>query len=118
MIHMGTLMFAIAFGLVVADTARHQPKRVSQARGAPGKTPFVAAVETTQDGKSVRLKLRRATSFCRHAIWGFAKSSLNPDCAVVSDGLLRFTSVTDAGCSHQVIRTGSGRQAARTPAFN
>ena len=28
-------------------------------RGAPGKTPFVAAVETTPEGKPVRLKLRR-----------------------------------------------------------
>jgi hypothetical protein len=28
-------------------------------RGAPGKTPFVAAVETTPDGKPVQLKLRR-----------------------------------------------------------
>jgi hypothetical protein len=27
-------------------------------RGAPGKTPFVAAVETSEDGKPVRLKLR------------------------------------------------------------
>ena len=33
-------------------------------RGAPGKTPFVAAVETTTEGKPVRLKLRRVTSFC------------------------------------------------------
>ena len=28
-------------------------------RGAPGKTPIVAAVETTADGKPVRLKIRR-----------------------------------------------------------
>ena len=39
-------------------------------RGAPGKTPFVAAVETTPEGKPVRLKLRRVTSFCTHAISG------------------------------------------------
>ena len=32
-------------------------------RGAPGKTPFVVAVETTAEGKPVRLKLRRVTSF-------------------------------------------------------
>src|SRR5271154_6091351 len=44
-------------------------------RGAPGKTPFVAAVETTTEGKPIRLKL------------------------------------------HQVIKTGSGPKAARTPAF-
>jgi ribosomal protein L37AE/L43A len=73
-------------------------------RGAPGKTPFVAAVETTAEGKPVRLKLRRVTSFCAASIAGFAKHSLGPDCA-------------DAGCAHQVVTTGSGPKAARTPAF-
>jgi transposase-like protein len=77
-------------------------------RGAPGKTPFVAAVETTAEGKPVRLKLRRVTSFCAASIAGFAKRSLDPDCAVVSDGLQCFASVTYAGCAHQVVTTGSG----------
>ena len=86
-------------------------------RGAPGKTPFVAAVETTTEGKPVRLKLRRVTSFCASSIVGFAKCSLDPNCSVVSDGLQCFTSVADAGCAHQVVKTGSGPKAARTPAF-
>ena len=86
-------------------------------RGAPGKTPFVAAVETTTEGKPVRLKLRRVTSFCATSIAGFAKRSLDPNCSVVSDGLQCFTSVADAGCAHQVVKTGSGPKAARTPAF-
>src|SRR5277367_6091780 len=77
-------------------------------RGAPGKTPFVAAVETTPEGKPVRLKMRRVTSFCGHEISIFAKRSLDPNCAVVSDGLQCFGRVKDAGCSHQVIITGSG----------
>jgi transposase-like protein len=87
-------------------------------RGAPGKTPFVAAVETTPAGKPVRLKRRRVARFCSHSISGFAKRSLDPACEVVSDGLACFAAVTDAGCSHQVVKTGSGPAAARTPAFN
>src|SRR5947209_475655 len=86
-------------------------------RGAPGKTPFVAAVETTPEGKPVRLKLRRVTSFCNHAISGFAKRSLDPACAVVSDGLACFGAVKEAGCQHQVTKTGSGPAAAQVPAF-
>ena len=82
-------------------------------RGAPGKTPFVAAVETTTAGKPVRLKLRRVTSFCATSIAGFAERSLDPNCSVVSDGLQCFTSVADAGCAHQVVKTGSGPKAAR-----
>ncbi len=83
----------------------------------PGKTPFVAAVETRPEGKPVRLKLRRVSSFCNHALSSFAKRSLDPTCEVVSDGLACFGAVADAGCSHQVVKTGSGPAAARTPTF-
>ena len=86
-------------------------------RGAPGKTPFVAAVETTPEGKPVRLLLRRVSRFCAASLSGFAKRSLDPDCSVVSDGLECFAGVADAGCAHQVIKTESGPKAARTPAF-
>ena len=86
-------------------------------RGAPGKTPFVAAVETTPEGKPVRLKLGRVASFCSASIAGFAKRSLDPACTVVSDGLQCFGSVADAGCDHQAIKTGSGPAAAQVPAF-
>ena len=86
-------------------------------RGSPGKTPFLAAVETTPDGKPVRLKLHRVTSFCSRAVEGFAKRSLERTCEVVSDGLPCFAAVTKAGCQHTTIKTGSGARAARTPAF-
>ena len=86
-------------------------------RGAPGKTPFVAAAETTPDGKPTRLKLRRVSGFCSHAISAFAKSSLNADCVVVSDGLRCFNAVTDAGCTHEVVITGSGPAGARSATF-
>ena len=86
-------------------------------RGAPGKTPFVAAVETTPEGKPVRLKLRRVAGFTGQAISCFALHSLDPSCAVVSDGLACFSRVTDAGCEHQAIRTGSGSASARNPTF-
>ena len=86
-------------------------------RGSPGKTPFLAAVETTPESKPVRQKLRRVGSFCRRAVEGFARHSLDPACEVVSDGLPCFAAVTKAGCQHTVIKTGSGARAARTPAF-
>ena len=86
-------------------------------RGAPGKTPFVAAVETTPDGKPFRLKLRRVAGFTGQAISRFALRSLGSSCTVVSDGLACFGHVTDAECEHQVILTGGGAPAVRTPAF-
>jgi hypothetical protein len=65
----------------------------------------------------MQLRLRRVASFCNHAISMFAKRSLDPSCAVVSDGLACFGAVTKAGCAHEVIITGSGAAAARTPGF-
>ena len=86
-------------------------------RGAPGKTPFVVAVETTPEGKPVRIKLGRVDGFTGKAVAGFAKRNLNAACMVISDGLQCFSSVKEAGCRHQAIHTGSGPAAARTPAF-
>lgn len=86
-------------------------------RGAPGKTPFVAAVETTPEGKPVRMKLSRVAGFSGKAIATFARRNLEPSCEVVSDGLHCFASVTEAGCAHQAIKTGSGATSVRLPAF-
>jgi len=86
-------------------------------RGAPGKTPFVAAVETTPDGKPVRVQLRRVASFCKQTLETFARRNINPTAEVVSDGLGCFTGVAEAGCKHTVIKTGSGPEAVRKPAF-
>jgi transposase-like protein len=87
-------------------------------RGAAGKTPFLAAVETTPEGKPVRMQLRRVVGFRNASIAAFAKQSLGPACAVVSDGLACFAAVKDAGCGHMTVKTGSGSKAAKTPAFN
>ena len=86
-------------------------------RGAPGKTPIIAAVETTPEGKPVRLKLRRVKAFRRKEVEKLARRSLDPGSNVVSDGLACFRGVADAGCTHQPIHTGSGRKTALTPAF-
>ena len=86
-------------------------------RGAPGKTPFVAAVETTPEGKPVRIKLGRVEGFTGKAISAFARRNFHPGCAVVSDGLHCFGGVTAAGCAHEAIITGSGPAAVRIPAF-
>jgi hypothetical protein len=84
-------------------------------RGSPGKTPIVAAVETTPEGKPIQLKLRRVTGFRRAAIATLAKRNFDPASTVVSDGLRCFTGVSNAGCVHQPIITGSGRKAALNP---
>jgi len=86
-------------------------------RGSPGKTPIVVAVETTPQGQPIRLKLRRVNG-CRQAdIASLAKHNFDPASTVISDGLRCFTAVSNAGCDHHPIITGSGRKAALNPAF-
>ena len=86
-------------------------------RGAAGKTPFVAAVATTDDGKPDQIILRRVKTFSNFAIGKLAGTALVSGIVVVSDGLRCFTAVTQAGCTHEVIKTGGGAKAAKTPAF-
>jgi transposase-like protein len=86
-------------------------------RGAPGKTPIVAAVETTPQGQPIRLQLRRVKGFRRAEIATLATRNFAPASTVVSDGLRCFTAVINAGCVHQPIIAGAGRKAALNPAF-
>jgi transposase-like protein len=86
-------------------------------RGAAGKTPFVAAVATTEDGKPDQIMLRRVKAFSKFAIGKLASTALASGAEVVSDGLACFSAVVEAGCTHAAIKTGRGSRAAKTPAF-
>src|ERR1700757_3422517 len=54
-------------------------------RGSPGKTPIVAAVEPTPEGKPIRLKLRRVKGFRRAEIATLAQRNFHPASTVVSE---------------------------------
>ena len=86
-------------------------------RGSPGKLPIVAAVETTTDGKPVRVKTRRVKRFSKKHIEALAGRIVKRGSKVVTDGLGCFRGFAAAGCEHQAIVTGSGRKSARHPAF-
>lgn len=86
-------------------------------RGAAGKTPFIAAVETTPDRKPKRIRLKRIARFKRKRIKSVAKRVVAPGATVVTDGLSSFRGIPDAGFAHQVVVTGKGYRAARNPAF-
>ena len=86
-------------------------------RGAAGKTPFVAAVETTAERKPRRLKLTVVKGFRKKEIATLAKRDLAAGSNVVTDGLSCWTAVAAAGCTHFPMITGSGPQAARWAPF-
>jgi hypothetical protein len=106
-------------GRVEADDAylggeRNGGKR---GRGSPGKMPIVAAVETTETGKPVRVKIRRVKRFSKKQIERLATHIVKRGTKVVTDGLGCFRGFAAAGCTHEAIIAGSGRKAARHPAF-
>jgi len=86
-------------------------------RGSPNKTPFVAAVETDENGHPRRLAMQVVEGFTLAEIADFARRKLAPSCEVFSDGLNCFPGVIEAGCSHSVCITGGGRRAAESPTF-
>ena len=86
-------------------------------RGAPGKTPFVAAVELNREGRPVRMGLSRVGAFRSEEIAAWARCHLEPGTVVVSDALGCFGAVRHAGCFHQPFVTGSGPASARHPAL-
>ena len=93
-------------GRVEMDDAYLGGKRKGKrGRGAAGKVPFVAAVETTDEGKPHRMKLNPVSGFTSFAISGFASSVLAGGCMVVTDGLPCFAAVTLQGFTHVSIRT-------------
>ena len=75
-------------------------------RGAPGKTPFVAAVETNDRGHPQRMKLTVVNGFRSVELAAWARQHLCEGSRVLSDGLACFHAVTDARCSHDRVVTG------------
>jgi len=86
-------------------------------RGAAGKTPFVAAVETTADRRPRRLRLTVVKGFRKKEIERLAKRDFAAGSNVITDGLSCWTAVTTADCTHFPMVTGPGSRAAKWAPF-
>jgi transposase-like protein len=86
-------------------------------RGAPGKSPFVAALSRNTKGHPVHIRLSRVKTFSSEAIKHWADHHLNPKSIVISDGLGCFRSFEDCGHIHGAIITGDGRNPEKMKPF-
>jgi len=86
-------------------------------RGAAGKTPFVAAVETTNEHAPVRVKLTVVKGFRTDEILSWSQQHITKGSTVISDGLACFNAVVDAGCAHDKIVCGGGRASVEESEF-
>ena len=86
-------------------------------RGAPGKSPLIAAVATNEQGHPIAMRLTRIKGFRKDAITQWARKHLDTTCVVVSDGLSCFRGVKDIGCEHEAVVTGGGPSSVKLDAF-
>jgi transposase-like protein len=84
-------------------------------RGSENKVPFIAAVQTTEDGQPV-LACFAQRPFTKEAVEEFAAMSLVRPLTVVSDGLWCFTAAQSAGVHERVV-TGGGKASVKLPQF-
>ena len=92
-------------GLVQLDDAYWGGKRRGKSgRGARGKRPLVAAVQTDEEGHPQRMRLSCVGGFRLREIARWSKAHLNPCTQVYSDGLWCFAAVSQNGCTHHPVR--------------
>ena len=85
-------------------------------RGSENKVPFVAAVSVDAQGHPIYARFTALQGFTSTAIEGWARSTLDTECQVLTDGLPCFNGIADAGRSHAVIVAG-GRKPRDLPQF-
>ena len=77
-------------------------------RGAPAKYPFIAAAQTTDEGRPIRMKCSAVNGFRKQTVTQWAEKLLTGGSHVISDGLGGFRGIDDAGIEHSAIITGGG----------
>jgi ribosomal protein L37AE/L43A len=85
-------------------------------RGAQGKVSFVAAVQTTPEGRP-QFACLNVQPFSLRAVEAFAKRAIAPNAHVVSDGLSCFAAFAEADVRHQRILTGGRKASMRLVPF-
>lgn len=93
-------------------------KKGKRGRGSTNKTPFVAAVEKTEDGRPNRIKLQVVSGFRKAELKKWATSHLAKGATVLSDGLACFVGIKNAGYQHSSIIVGNSKDNKKTVLFN
>ena len=84
--------------------------------GSENKVSFIAAVQTTETGRPLRVCLKKL-EFTKEAIADWAKTALASSARVVSDPLWCFQAVTVAGAAHERTVTGGGAACVKLEQF-
>jgi hypothetical protein len=98
-------------GRVEMDDAYIGGKRKGgkRGRGSSGKTPFIAAVVTTEAGKPQRIKLNKVSCFGKKALLKVLPTILKGKCHVITDGLSCFNAISSCNFEHSPIKTSNNK---------
>ena len=86
-------------------------------RGSSNKVPFVAAVQTSEDGRPLYVRFDCIQRFDHSAIEAWSQQALAFSTQAYSDGLPGFSILSEMVDQHYPWVTGTGQQAARHPQF-
>lgn len=86
-------------------------------RGSENKVPFVAAIQTSEEGHPLYAIFTPVKSFSSKEIAEWACCNLSPHATVVTDGLACFRAVTEAGCTHEPHIVGQKRKSTEMGCF-
>jgi ribosomal protein L37AE/L43A len=92
----------------------HRGKR---GRGSPNKVPFIAAVQTNDEGHPQLVRFDCVNGFTHDEIERWAQQALSASTVAHSDGLRGFTILSDMVNDHIPAITGSGSAAVQHPQF-
>jgi ribosomal protein L37AE/L43A/transposase-like protein len=85
-------------------------------RGTDNKVPFVAAVQTTEDGHPLYACLNQQRPTLE-AMSAFAALHIAPSATVITDGFSCYRAASLGGAEHQQVVTGGGKAAVKLQQF-
>lgn len=97
----------ILHGFIELDDAYWGGKRKGgkRGRGAPGKTPVLAAVSRNEKGHPIHMRLSKVSSFTTSIIKRWSLSHLDRDCVVLTDCFHPFAAIDDTVAVHGSIKS-------------
>ena len=83
-------------------------------RGSEIKVPFVAVLEFNEKQRPIRMRTSRESGFTTKSIVSWFQNHVQAWTIVITNGLVFFTGVTEAGCKH-LARIAGGRKPKELP---
>lgn len=94
-------------GLVELDDAYWGGKRSGgkRGRGAPGKTPFLAAIARNEKGHPIHMRMSKVNSFSSQEVRKWSLKHIHHQCVVISDEFGPLRGVADSVAFHGAVNT-------------